>query len=121
MTILMILVTKLNCQVKHVMKSIFRGHFWSNKSSSQTHPRRIILKALTKAAYSQCCSSVLYSRKNSKNFVRKKIICIVPNNFSVTFFNKYTWVHGWKSVRISRSGLRRYSYSMFLYNKTGLA
>ena len=85
MTILMMLVTKLNYQVKHVMKSIFRGHLWSNKSSSQTYPRRIILKALTKAAYSQCCSSVLYSRKNSKNFVRKKIICIVPNNFSVTF------------------------------------
>ena len=85
MTILMMLATKLNCQVKHVMKSIFRGHLWSNKTSSQTHPRRIILKALTKAAYSQCCSSVLYSRKNSKNFVRKKIICIVPNNFSVTF------------------------------------
>lgn len=65
----------------------------------KTHPRRMILKALTNAAYSQFCSSVLYSRKNSKNFVRKKIICIVPNNFSVTFFNEYTGVHGRKSVR----------------------
>ena len=89
--------------------------FGQIKVQAKTHPRSIILKALTKAAYSQFCSSVvLYSRKNSKNLVRKKIICIVPNNFSVTFdaYGRAIFI-----AKVAYSIV--YPYSMFLYNMTG--